>query len=198
MSIYKKLKKSEGFTLIELLVVIAIIGVLSTLILLQLNVARAKARDAKRIADINQLRTAVELHFDDRGGSYPGDVLCPSPNVTTCVESDGIDIFLAGDVSAYLSAQIVPLDPLLGDDYYYVWSQSTNEAQVTQYHIYSDLERMNAPAFAGDTDINSVAFTDPGGSNAIDASISGTEPGSTETCKGIIGDLICIYDLGQK
>ena len=74
MSIYKKLKKSKGFTLIELLVVIAIIGVLSTLILLQLNVARAKARDAKRIADINQLRTAVELHLDERGGSYPGDV----------------------------------------------------------------------------------------------------------------------------
>ena len=47
--------------MVELLVVIAIIGVLATLLLLQLGVARQRARDAKRIADINQVRTAVEL-----------------------------------------------------------------------------------------------------------------------------------------
>src|SRR3990167_6454291 len=58
---------SKGFTLVELLVVIAIIGVLSTLILLQLGAARSKARDAKRVADINQVRSAEELFFDDNG-----------------------------------------------------------------------------------------------------------------------------------
>ena len=59
--------KSRGFTLVELLVVIAIISVLATLLLLQLGVARAKARDAKRIADTNQVRSALELYFDDNG-----------------------------------------------------------------------------------------------------------------------------------
>lgn len=62
--------KKKGFTLIELLVVIAIIGLLSTLAVVALNSARAKSRDAKRIADVKQMQTALELYFND-AGSYP-------------------------------------------------------------------------------------------------------------------------------
>src|SRR3989338_11364149 len=63
-------KYQKGFTLVELLVVIAIIGILATLLLLQLGTARQRARDAKRIADVNQVRTALELYYDDNS-SYP-------------------------------------------------------------------------------------------------------------------------------
>lgn len=63
-------KKQKGFTLIELLVVIAIIGLLSTLSILALNTARARARDAKRVADVKQIQTALEMYFND-AGSYP-------------------------------------------------------------------------------------------------------------------------------
>jgi len=55
----------KGFTLIELLVVIAIIGLLSTLAVVSLNNARAKSRDAKRIADVKQQQTALELYYND-------------------------------------------------------------------------------------------------------------------------------------
>lgn len=60
----------KGFTLIELLVVIAIIGLLSTLSILALNSARARARDAKRIADVKQIQTALEMFYNDTG-NYP-------------------------------------------------------------------------------------------------------------------------------
>jgi prepilin-type N-terminal cleavage/methylation domain-containing protein len=63
-------KNKAGFTLIELLVVIAIIGLLASVVLLALNGARAKSRDAKRIADVRQLASAMEIFFNDYNG-YP-------------------------------------------------------------------------------------------------------------------------------
>jgi general secretion pathway protein G len=64
------MKKQQGFTLIELLVVIAIIGLLSTLAVVALNNARQKSRDAKRVSDIKQVQTALELYYND-ANSYP-------------------------------------------------------------------------------------------------------------------------------
>ena len=63
-------RASRGFTLIELLVVIAIIGLLSSVILASLNTARAKARDSRRLADMKQIATALEVYYD-ANGSYP-------------------------------------------------------------------------------------------------------------------------------
>lgn len=48
-------RKSRGFTLVELLVVIAIIGVIATIILVNLSSATGKARDVKRKAELLQI-----------------------------------------------------------------------------------------------------------------------------------------------
>lgn len=62
-----------GFTLIELLVVIAIIGLLSTLSIIALNSARARSRDARRISDIKQIQTALEMYYN-LADQYPGTI----------------------------------------------------------------------------------------------------------------------------
>lgn len=64
------MNRDKGFTLIELLVVIAIIALLSSVVIASLSTARAKSRDARRLADISQVRTALELYYDSNQG-YP-------------------------------------------------------------------------------------------------------------------------------
>jgi prepilin-type N-terminal cleavage/methylation domain-containing protein len=64
------MNRKKGFTLIELLVVIAIIGILASIVLASLSSAQAKARDAKRTAEMKQVALALELYYDSKG-SYP-------------------------------------------------------------------------------------------------------------------------------
>jgi prepilin-type N-terminal cleavage/methylation domain-containing protein len=62
----------KGFTLVELLTVIGIIGVMTGAALFLINpVAQLnKSRDAKRKADLQQIRAALELYRSDYG-HYP-------------------------------------------------------------------------------------------------------------------------------
>ena len=66
----RKISRTKGFTLIELLVVIAIIGVLATIIIVFVNNARGRARDAKRKAELRQIQTAITSYYLDHG-DYP-------------------------------------------------------------------------------------------------------------------------------
>lgn len=66
------MKNKQGFTLIELLVVIAIIGLLSSVVFASLNSARVKARDARRMADLKAVSTALHLYYDTNG-RYPNE-----------------------------------------------------------------------------------------------------------------------------
>jgi len=63
----KKKSGKTGFTLIELLVVISIIGFLTTAAVISFQNARAKARDARRKADLVQIVKALQLYYDKYG-----------------------------------------------------------------------------------------------------------------------------------
>jgi len=77
-------KKAKGFTLIELLVVIAIIGILSSIVLVSVNTARNKAKDAAVKSNLANLRVAAELFYDtvgEGGGTYTA--FCANTRYTT-------------------------------------------------------------------------------------------------------------------
>ena len=85
--------RQHGFTLIELLVVISIIGLLSTLAMVALNTARKSSRDAKRLSDMKQLQTAMEMAYDASTGTktYP-----------TCAAASLVSACTAGSIATYM------------------------------------------------------------------------------------------------
>ncbi len=85
----------KGFTLIELLVIIIIIGLLAVAIIVSLNSARAKARDAKRISDIKQMSKLLETQEASTSNSnLTGcNAAAADRNVTRCTGPGDISQF---------------------------------------------------------------------------------------------------------
>ena len=85
MQIYKypnKWQIQRAFTLVELLVVISIIGVLIGLSVFGLQGARQASRDSKRKADLESLRSGIEIYKSDCN-SYPAVSGDPSAVLAT-------------------------------------------------------------------------------------------------------------------
>ena len=58
----KKINKKNGFTLIELIVVVTIIAVLTVVGVISYSGTNRKARDSRRMADLEKVRIALELY----------------------------------------------------------------------------------------------------------------------------------------
>lgn len=65
-----KQRYNLAFTLLEVMVVISIISLLSSIVLTSTASARRAARDTKRIADMLEIRKALEMYYNDYG-YYP-------------------------------------------------------------------------------------------------------------------------------
>ncbi len=65
-----KQKRNLGFTFIELMVAVAIVAILTAAGAVSFRATSQKARDAKRKADLEQIRSALELCRSD-SGAYP-------------------------------------------------------------------------------------------------------------------------------
>jgi len=128
--------KSKGFTLIELLVVIAIIGVLASIVLASVSTARAKARDAKRISEIRQIETALQMYHNDNG-RYPPiahglgfDTTCGgSATLPLIVGCGHCQRWCALETALAPYIKKLPRDPLgtAQATYYYAYSSNSND-----------------------------------------------------------------------
>jgi len=152
--------KKKGFTLIELLVVIAIIGLLTTLALLALDSARKSSRDAKRITDVKQMQTALELYFNDVDGyagtfggipinigNISGENCNDTGSACICLDSNGFVEACSADPNDIIYMGQLPADPIpasTGDTVEYTYlglvSGGSCGSDCTSYMLTFELE----------------------------------------------------------
>lgn len=117
----------KGFTLIELLVVIAVIGLLSSIVFVQLGPVRIKARDAKRQQDFAQIGKAMDMCKYDASCGLGEDKYPTTPVGANTVTAIG----------TYMGA--VPKDPTDSSDNQYKWIANAG-SEKDHYCLYTKLE----------------------------------------------------------
>jgi len=134
------LRYKFGFTLIELLVAIAVIGMLAGVLLPNFMGARERARDAQRKQDLNQVKNALRLYYNDFQ-EYPdndagGNILgCGVLGNTGCAWGSE---FSAGSGPTVYMKQL-PADPLGTAKYSYEKVSDDN------FRLYATLENGSDP-----------------------------------------------------
>lgn len=172
--------KQRGFTLLELLVVIGIIGLLASIITVNLTGARKRARDTKRISDARQMQTAMEEYYG-KNAKYPATI---------------------GDLITGQQIPMWPRDPLApsgtvctanSDNCYWYASYTPSGANGPQsYHLGTSLEEMNSLVVNQDRDCNSTSGI---GCPYVSAYTNGFTGADTAGCGGTAGK--ACYDVAQ-
>ena len=130
-------RTSSAFTLLELLIVFFIIALLSTLAYVSLENARAKGRDTRRLADIHNIRQALEL-YKDIECNYPEQLPAPQQS------------FVGSSGRSYLAP--MPSDPKTRQPYAY------SSSATSGYHLIFSLEKDTLDYPAGENIITPVGF----------------------------------------
>ena len=116
---------NRGFTLIELLVVIAIIGILASVVLVSLNSARNKGKDARITSNVHQVRLQIESEANNNGSYGIGCLAAAANTIATTGNCDT----LADDASTNGGTVEVKTTP----------SSGSSNTSYTAYAVYSNL-----------------------------------------------------------
>ncbi len=175
-----KNNRQKGFTLLELLVVIGIIGLLASILVVNLTGARRRARDTKRIADVRGLQTAAEDYYG-KNGKYPATI---------------------GDLVTGNQISIWPHDPLAPSGtscaansdlcYWYATYTPTGALGPQSYHMGASLEEQGSTLLNQDRDCVSTTGTSCPYSAAYTSGFNGADAAG---CGGV-ASRYC-YDIAQ-
>ena len=115
--------KNTGFTIIELLVVIAIIGLLSSIILVQVQSSRSRARDAERESEIKTIQNSLAIYVVNKK-NFP--VYSGALNGTDLVSTE---------LKNNDALSQVPADPINSGNYVYSYASADGAAYTLTYYL---------------------------------------------------------------
>lgn len=185
----------KSFTLIEVLVVAFIGGILISIVAMAMNGARAKARDARRSAEINQIRKALSSYYI-YNGKYPTTTGWVSLEDTNNTESLKVRKALEPN---YLS--VIPKDPRWpheyekGGKYSYRYIATTTD----NYELYAKREEGGYFKLGSEEPVITYTMRNPSGWIGEGCFLAGTKvlmaDGSYLNIEQIkIGDMVKSYD----
>ena len=129
----------SGFSLVELLVVISIIGLLSVITSVTVSNVRKSARDTKRMGDMRQLATALDMYSIDNAAYPPcadGNSMDAGSSWYTC---------LAPALSTYMA--VVPVDPGGSSSYGYNYSTPNGKIVYLRFGLENNTPSMANASF---------------------------------------------------
>ncbi|HEX6886375.1 MAG TPA: type II secretion system protein [Planctomycetota bacterium] len=138
--------RRQAFTLIELVVVISILAILSGVLVPRVTSHLKSARDARRLADLKAVRTAIEQYRLDRGVYPPANA---SPAIGGWDVSFDGDFIPALTEEGYLDEEA--LDPLNDSTFhyrYYVYARSSYGCVGTQDFYVLGIRNFESSDFA--------------------------------------------------
>jgi prepilin-type N-terminal cleavage/methylation domain-containing protein len=163
----KNIRSHSGFTLIEILIVVAIIAILSSVVLIGLGPTQKSGRDARRLSDLHEVQTGLELYYG-KCGFYPSTTLnggCP----LTCNSAVGYKDMSTALTGSGIGVSSVPQDPVSGHTYYYGTDQN-----CSKYLLMAKLENKDNSVFVNYTAPSSTDFRGDFSTADIDCSTSTT------------------------
>ncbi len=151
----QKVRRESGFTLLEIMVVVTIISFLIAVGIISFNQSLQESRDRTRMAQLDQLRIAVEL-YKAQYGRYPEKGCRPASDTRTWTGPGpystvswalSCDEYIEGLVPEFISE--LPLDPLREYEEVKGYIYTTNSAG-TYYKIlnHHTVERLVVNAFS--------------------------------------------------
>jgi len=142
------MKEKDGFTIIEMMVVIGLIAVLLAFILSSLNENKSRTRDNIRIADIQNIRLALES-YRNSCGVFPSELSLTANNGRNGNCSNGVTF---GDFlseiptaptrtgSSLLNTSVVPTSAISTSGYFYAGLSTSLNGPCYDYHLGVELE----------------------------------------------------------
>jgi prepilin-type N-terminal cleavage/methylation domain-containing protein len=129
------MKSKKSFTLIELLVVIAIIGILSSLVILNITTGKDKANNAKRVQEANGLVKALSIYENQYGfsGLTGIDTTLKEVCNTNLTSPTCVDMVNLSDMQTKGILSTIPVDPSAegeGTGYWIAYNEGANEPMV--------------------------------------------------------------------